>query len=67
MEKIVHGLLITGQNEIPKDFIQNFDAKLRFERVNYGPGTLKLFELNIIQHDELRSDIDGDEKLEALE
>ena len=65
--KIVDDMLATGELSYVKSFISKFDNQFSLGTVNYGPGLLRFYGLNIRQHADFHCTIDGDEKLEALE
>lgn len=65
--KIVDDMLATGELSYVKSFISKFDSQFSLGTVNYGPGLLRFYGLNIRQHADFHCTIDGDEKLEALE
>ena len=50
-----------------EQFIKKFNIQFKLGTVNYGPGLLRFYGLNIRQFDDFHCTIDGDEKLEALE
>ena len=65
--KIVDDMLATGESSYVHSFIKKFDAQYKLGTVNYGPGLLRFYGLNVRQHADFHCTIDGDEKLDALE
>lgn len=65
--KIVDDHLITGEESFVSSFLKTFDTKLKFGSVTHGPGCLRIFGLDICQHDDFSITIDADEKRKALE
>ena len=65
--KIVDDMLATGELAMTEQFIKKFNIQFKLGTVNYGPGLLRFYGLNIRQFDDFHCTIDGDEKLEALE
>lgn len=64
---MVDGILLTGTDNSLHNFIAAFNRIFKLGEIFYGPGTLRLYGMNIIQHDDYEITIHADDKIEALD
>lgn len=62
----VDDILAAGFEFSLKEVLKGSVLSYKFRSVANGPGRFRFYGLNIVQHDEFRSQIDGDEKLSKL-
>lgn len=65
--KMVDDILATGQDDVLKSFVTDFGGPFALGEIMHGPGQLRFFGLNIVQHEDFSCSIDGDEKLGKIE
>lgn len=65
--KIVDDILATGTDDDLRLFVTSFGNKFTLGEITNGPGRLRFFGLNIVQHEDLSCTSNGDEKLGAIE
>lgn len=49
-EKIVHKILVTGENNGVYKFLAGFDEKFKFLTIVHGPGNIRFSSLDIVQN-----------------
>lgn len=67
MDRIVDGVLIKGEIELVDSMLKAFDKQFKPTAVVHGLETLRLFGVNIIQHNDFSRTTDKNGKLFALE
>lgn len=66
LAKIVDDFLICGQTKVVDDVIRSIGQIFTLGTIIHGPGLLRYFGLNIVQHDDMTITIDGDDKLNGI-
>lgn len=57
---------VAGVGNNAKVFLDDFDLKLELGTVNHGPGKLRFFGINTIQHEDYTVETYSDENLAAV-
>lgn len=65
--KIIDDMILAGVEEHANNFIKKFNSRFKLGKIIHGPGRLRFYGLNAIQHEEYSCSIDGDDKLNVLE
>ena len=65
--KIVDDIILTGKPRQTEQFLNAFNDRFKLGSIASGPGHLRFYGLNIIQHSDFSSTVGADDKLNALE
>lgn len=64
--KIVYDLKVAGTGDRAKAFLDVFDSRFKLGTINSGPGKLRFFGINTVQHEDFTVATDADDKLESV-
>lgn len=64
--KIVEHLAVTGEERCCSKFISDFNTPFKLGAIANVPGRLRFYGLDIIQHEDMMSLIDGDNEINAI-
>lgn len=67
MAKIVDDLKAAGCDDNVTLFLRYFDKIYKFGDINHGPGKVRYFGINTIEHQDSTVETNADDKLDALE
>ena len=64
--KVVDDIKVAGEGDRAEDFIKRFNQKFELGTVARGPGKMRFFGINTVQHDDKTVSTDADDKLNSL-
>lgn len=64
--KILDDLKVAGHDNNAQLFLEAFDRKFKFGTVSHGPGQMRFFGINTVQHEDFSIETDAEDKIEAV-
>lgn len=66
LAKIVDDIIVAGKDEVTSKLIEDFNSIFELGSVVNGPGEMRFFGTNLVQHEDMSVNINADDKLASI-